>query len=254
VAATHLISNRWRSLGRVCLLGLAASLALSCGDHTDNITVQPLPTAPNEPPTIVDQGPDWDSTPIDLSVQRPPQPYVIAADPNGAGDLATAVLTIDSAIIHRIVVRPDSVLPAPYCDDIAWTDSTDITSLLPASFSKVVEDCPMSRSATSFSYFYYAGFGWTPYSETCLAFPPIATASPYFGPPVKSCGPSYPLLRFGIYPPGVPSAIDVNVTFLDVEYRDIHATVYDGRGLKATATFPPLRLIYRAYGEKRSPP
>ncbi len=109
----------------------------------------------------------------------------------------------------------------------------------------------MARNGSSFS---YSGFSWSPYSETCRAFPAIATASPYFGLPIHQCVAQYPLTRFGFYPPGVPTAVDANVTFLDVEYRGIHVTVYDGAGLTATATFPSLRLVYRAYGEKPSPP
>ena len=253
MAAARPVTNRLPSWGRVSLLGLMACLALSCGDKTENFTLEPnVSTEPNEPPSIVAQGPAWGSAAIDLDVQPPPAPFVVVADPNGAADIALGLFHIDSAVIHRIVVRPDSVLPGSYCNDIAWTDSVDITSLLPATFTPVVESCPMARNGTMFT---FSDFGWTPYgSAGCAAFPAIGSASPYFGKPVKECGASYPLARFGIYPPGVPSAIDVNVTFLDVEYRGIHVTIYDGAGHQATTTFPSLRLIYRAYREKRSPP
>jgi hypothetical protein len=253
MAANRFTSVRRRVWVRLLLLGLISSLALSCGDKTENFTLEPnVATPANEPPTIVTQGPAWGAAAIDLDVQPPPTPYVVVADPNGVGDIALALFSIDSAVIHRIVVRPDSVLPGGYCDDITWSDSLDITPLLPAAFTPIIESCPMGRNGTLFS---FSEFGWTPYaSGGCTAFPAIAAASPYFGRPVKSCGAQYPLSRFGIYPPGVPAAIDVNLTFLDVEYRGIHVTVYDAAGLKATTTFPPLRLVYRTYNEKRSPP
>ena len=46
----------------------------------------------------------------------------------------------------------------------------------------------------------------------------------------------------------------MNVTFVDVEFQGLRVTVYDGAGHTATATYPPLRLVYRAYGEKPNPP
>ena len=238
---------RW--IRRHLALGLVAALSLSsasCSEKAEIVRVEP---ASNLPPTIVALGPTWPSTPIDLNVQAAPQPYVIVGDPNGLADIALAVFTVDAAILRRVVVRPDSVLPDPYCTAMTWSDSINITNLLPATLKTGVDNCLMYRNGSSFTFMGFGGY----YYDACRAFPLIATASPYFGVPTRPCGPQS-LSRFGVYPPAIPSAVDVNVTFVDVEFQGLHVTVYDGAGHTATATFPPLRLIHRAYGEKPNPP
>jgi hypothetical protein len=229
-------------------MGLAVFVS-SCGDRTENFQAVTVPDV-NDPPLIVAQGPSWPSTAIDLSIQGPPSPYVIVADPDGLDDIALAVFSIQSAVLRRVIVRPDSMpYPPPSCTMVAWSDSVDITPMLPPTFAPLVERRAMDREGSMFT---YHSFSWSPYSDG-QAFPNIALASPYFGTPVNSCGPQYPLSRFGIYPPGVPAAFDVNVTFAEIEYQGISATVYDGAGHTATTSFPPLRLIYRMYGERRNP-
>jgi hypothetical protein len=242
-------TSRWiRRRPALILVAALWCLGASCSEKSEVLRVEPVA---NEPPTIVAQGPTWPATPIDLNVQAAPRPYVIVGDPNGLGDIALAVFTVDAAVLRRIVVRPDSVLPDPYCNLVTWSDSINITSLLPATLSTGVENCLMFRNGSSFT---YTGFPYGYYFETCGAFPVFATASPYFGLPTKQCNGAFALSRFGVYPPAIPAPVDVNVTFVDIEYQGLRATVYDGAGQTATATFPPLRLIYRAYGEKSSPP
>ena len=252
MAAVRVATSRgaWRHPFPILLMGLSC-LSASCGDRTEILTVAPTLSQPPVAPVILTQGPTWSAAPIDLNLRRAPEPYVIVGDANGLDDLALAVFSIDSAILRRIIVRPDSVLPGSFCNDITWTDSLDITSLLPATFSPILENCVMYQNGSSFR---YSGFYSTPYAEPCIAFPAIATASPSFGVPTKQCGSYTALSRFGIYPPALSPARNVNVTFLDVEYRGIRVTVYDATGLTATTTFPPLRLVYRSYGEKQSPP
>src|SRR5207249_1564479 len=115
-------------------------------------------------------------------------------------DIAVALFSVDSLVMRRIIVRPDSVLPDPYCNGIMWSDSINITPLLPAAFTRVLEYCPMARTGSLFT---FSGWG-PPYSSiNCGTFPVLAAASPYFGRPIKSCGAQYTLGRFGIYPPGV---------------------------------------------------
>ena len=247
--AARLPTRRW--IRRHPALALVAALLLSSASCSEKAQiVRVVEETVNLPPTIVALGPSWPSTPIDLSVQAAPSPYVIVGDPNGLGDIALAVFTVDAAVLRRIVVRPDSLLPAePYCTAMAWSDSIDITSLLPAAVKTGVDNCLMYRNGSSFTFSGFSAY----YYDPCRAFPMIATASPFFGVPTRSCGPSS-LSRFGVYPPGVPSAVDVNVTFVDVEFQGLHVTVYDGAGHTATATFPNLRLVHRAFGEKPSPP
>ena len=245
--AARMPTSRWtRRRPALALVAALSCLSASCSEKAEIVRVEP---AANLPPTIVALGPTWPSTPIDLNVQAAPMPYVIVGDPNGLGDIALAVFTVDAAILRRIVVRPDSVLPEPYCTGMTWSDSINITSLLPATLNTGVDNCLMSRNGSSFTFTGFAGY----YYDACRAFPLIATASPYFGVPTRPCGPPS-LSRFGVYPPAIPAPVDVNVTFVDVEFQGLRVTVYDGAGHTATATYPPLRLVYRAYGEKPNPP
>jgi hypothetical protein len=248
--AARLPTSRWiRGRRALALVAALSCLSASCSDKAQIVRV--VEEDVNLPPTIVALGPTWPSTPIDLNVQAAPAPYVIVGDPNGLGDIALAVFTVDAAILRRIVVRPDSVLQDPNCAAVTWSDSIDITSLLPPTLNAGVDNCAMFRNGSLFT---FTGFGGTYYYyDPCRAFPLFTTASPHFGVPTRSCGPQT-LSRFGVYPPAVPAPVDVNVTFVDVEYQGLHVTVYDGAGHTATATFPPLRLVYRAYGEKPSPP
>jgi hypothetical protein len=247
--AARLPTSRW--IRRRPALALMAALWLSstsCSEKAQIVRV--VEETVNLPPTIVALGPTWPSTPIDLSVQAAPSPYVIVGDPNGLGDIALAVFTVDAAVLRRIVVRPETVPTDPnFCTTVTWSDSIDITNLLPATLRTGVDNCLMFRNGSSFTFSGFSAY----YYDPCRAFPLISTASPYFGVPTRPCGPGT-LSRFGVYPPAVPSALDVNVTFLDVEFQGLHVTVYDGAGHAATATFPPLRLIHRAYGEKPNPP
>jgi hypothetical protein len=229
------------------LAGLAC-LCASCGDEVVNVTSVAAPPK-NEPPRIIRQGPSWPSTPIDVALDGAPRPYVVVADPNGLEDISVVLFNVDAAIIRGIIVRPDSVLADYSCNGLKWTETLDISAWLPASLTKVVEDCPMTGER---GYFAYGFFSWNPYYPECSGFPRIDKSSPYFGVPTK-CGSGEQLLRFGIYPPAVPTVIDVNVTYLDVEYRGLRATVYDAAGESATATFPPLRLVYRSYRETSAP-
>jgi len=246
--AARMPMSRW--LRRRPALALLAALSLSSASCSEKAQiVRVVEETVNLPPTIVALGPTWPSTPIDPAVQAVPAPYVIVGDPNGLGDIALAVFTVDAAVLRRIVVRPDSVLADPFCTAVTWSDTINITNLLPATLGTGVDHCLMNRNGSSFTFTGFPGY----YYDPCRAFPMISTASPYFGVPTRPCGPGT-LSRFGVYPPAVPSAVDVNVTFVDVEYQGLHVTVYDGAGHTATATFPPLRLIYRAYGEKPSPP
>ena len=237
----------WKHPALVLATALSC-LSASCSEKNEVLRVE---LVPNGPPTIVAQGPTWSAAPIDLNVQAAPKPYVIVGDPNGLGDIALAVFTVDAAVIRRIVVRPDSVLPDPYCSSVTWSDSINITNLLPTTLGTGAENCLMFRSGSSFT---FLGFNYGFYYESCVAFPQFAAASQYFGVPTRQCGPSGMLSRFGVYPPAIPAPVDVNVTFVDVEYQGLRVTVYDGAGQTATTTFPPLRLVYRAYGEKPSPP
>ena len=245
-----------RTFAAACV-GLSWLLA-GCSDKITVNSPTGVQTGPNQAPRIIAQGPSWDATPIDVGRVGAPRPYVIVADDDGIGDVSGAFFVVETAIIHRFISRPDSIPGQFFCTFVAYTDTVGIRGLVPTTYSGIVENCPMTRGPYTTNHFssnvfdQFAGYGGIP----CSALPRIELASPYFGPPVAPCGPQlYEVFsRFGIYPPAVPTAYDVSVTYLDVEYRGIRAVVYDAAGASATANFPNLRLIYMTAGERQAPP
>ena len=237
---------------RAAVSGVAfCLLALGCGDTVKVTNVQPFT---NQPPSIVERGPAYGPGPIDIARQGSPSLYVIVADPNGVSDIAETVFQIDTAIVHQMIVRQDSISP-PYCAFVTYnpSDTVDILPLFEPTFTNVAH-CLMSQERTFFNIAPFPsnpGFGYG-----CNAFPPIRTASSSFGPPLVGCVASEVdrLVSFGIYPPAASPPIEVSVTYLDVEYRGISATVYDASGVTATTRWPNLRLIYTTEKERTVAP
>ena len=238
-------------------VGLAWLMA-GCSDKITVNSPTNIQPGPNRSPRIIAQGPAWDADPIDVGRAGAPRPYVIVADDDGIDDVSGAFFAVETAIIHRFISRPDSIPGGFYCTFVAYTDTVDLRALVPTTFMGVVENCPMTHGPYAADHFstnvfdQFAGYGGAP----CSALPRIDLASPYFGTPVAPCGPQlYEVFsRFGIYPPAVPTAYDVSVTYLDVEYRGLRAVVYDAAGASATASFPNLRVIYMTNGERLAPP
>ena len=227
-------------------------LAAGCGDTVKVTSVQPFT---NQPPTIIAQGPDYGAGPIDIGRQGAPSPYIIVADPNGISDIAETVFKIDTVIVRQMIARRDSISP-PYCAFVTYnpSDTIDVLPLLPPTFTDVVQ-CLMSQQRTFFSidpFPVFPGFSFA----GCSAFPSIRSASASFGPALVGCVSSDAdrLVTFGVYPPAVSPPIEISVTYLDLEYRGISATVYDASGATATARWPNLRLLYTTERERTVAP
>ncbi len=215
-------------------------LTLGCGDTVKVTNVLPFT---NQPPTIVAQGPAYGPGPIDIGRQGAPAPYIIVADPNGVSDIAETFFKIDTAIVHGMIAR--------HCAFVTYnpSDTIDVLPLIPPTFTDVVL-CVMPQQRTLFSIDPFPLFPGFAYG--CSAFPPIRTASASFGPPLVGCvsNDNDRLVSFGVYPPAVSSPIDISITYLDVEYRGISATVYDASGATAVARWPNLRIIYTTEKER----
>jgi len=247
-------SKLWRGLWAA--VGLAFPLCFAgCGDKVQVTSVQPFV---NHPPTIVAQGPVWDSTPIDVAHSGFPAPYIIVGDANGISDIAEAFFDVDTAIVHRIIARPDSISP-PFCSFVTYNplDTVDIIRLIQPTFVGVLKNGLMSRGSGTFFavqpfFINPEGFG----ESSVSAFPPLAAASSSFGPALVGCVSDNrdALMTFTVNPPAAPSPTEISITYVDVEYRGLRATIYDASGTKATALWPPLRLIYTTDRERAALP
>jgi hypothetical protein len=229
-------------------------IVVGCSDdvHVDSVLRPPE----NRPPTIVTTGPDAPSGPVEvLPYGRTPAPYVLVADPDGLDDISVVFITVDSAVVRRVIARSDTMLPNQFCRQVNYAamDTFPIDAYIP-SFYPGPSECLMRR--TQGGYYTSDCFNVSnPYAE-CLAFPSIQTASPYFlqGQISGICYIDGGILSFQIAPPAVPSNRNLYVTAIDVEYSGISVTVYDGAGASVSAKLPGLRIIYTTAPEKTAAP
>ncbi len=246
--------NHWMTLGTLVAL---SSIAIGCSD-TNKIQVDSvLRPLDNRPPTIVATGPVFPSGPVEvISGSSAPVPYVLVADPVGLDDISVVLFTVDSVVVHRVIARTDTVLPGEFCRRVSYAplDTFPLEPYIP-SFYRGPVNCLMSpaqggyyRSASFAPLQFYTG-------SECPAFPRFDTASSFFIPgSISGCYYDGGLLSFQIVPPAVLSTRNLFITYADVEYSAISATVYDGAGASATAKFPKLRLIYTTIDERGAAP
>lgn len=255
--------NYQATINRLFILILGAILVVgfaSCDDAEETIVVNSiLEEAPNSPPRIILQGPDYASGSLELiAFDTPPEFFVLVADADGLEDISTVFFGIDSLIVYDVIVRPDSSSSASNrCDhapSYANPDTINIMPLIPSVFPGV-KNIPMEPLLGS----YYmspplcrtrSGFEQFP----CPTFPNISEASSTFSRPSKCVGFGIDYFHFVINPPAPDTAIDVFVTYVDVEYAGISVTVYDAAGASATTTFPNLRIVYTTEQEKLNAP
>jgi hypothetical protein len=222
------------------------SVLASCGDDVKVTNVLPVI---NQPPRILAQGPSYPSTIIDSRTAGDPRLFIVVADANGLEDISAVLFSVDTAIVTSATIRRDSLVAGfPTCA-YSSVDTVDISSLHPSVFSHTMENEQMAGAGGVYSiYAFRAPFDGEFFGPS--AFPRIDLTNASFGLPLARCHQvGISLLRFGVYPPAVPVAIEVSVTRMTVEYRGIHATVYDAAGASASTSFPPLRLLYGALVE-----
>jgi hypothetical protein len=236
-----------RKIGFWWSVVLLVLVLASCGDDVKVTNVLPVI---NEPPRILAQGPSYPSTVIDTRTAGDPRLFVVVADPNGLEDISAVLFSVDTAIVTSATIRLDSLVAGfPTCA-YSSVDTVDISSLHPSTYSHTMENELMDHAGGVYSMYPFTA----PFDGEFLfgpsAFPRIDLANASFGIPLARCHQvGMSLLRFGVYPPAVPVAIEVSLTRMDVEYRGIHATVYDAAGASASTSFPPLRLVHAALVE-----
>ena len=229
--------------------GLVLAIGFIIGGCDDeNITVVTVPTE-NRPPRIIAQGPDFPAGGVDVEfVHGGPDLYVLVADPDGLDDISAVFLNVGSVTVHRVIARPDS---GDSCAEPSYAanDTFNIGTLIPSTFPGLV-NFPMGLQAGGI----YTTPNFCLLSFDCPAAPRIDRANASFGRSVRGCATGSFILWFGVYPPAVPSPSDIFITYLDVEYTGITATVYDAAGLSAATSFPNLRLIHATEEERRVAP
>ncbi|MBI3004215.1 MAG: hypothetical protein HYY49_02220 [Ignavibacteriales bacterium] len=178
-----------------------------------------------------------------------PQPWVIAADPDGADDIVAVVLRISSISIVSLIVRPDDASQECSRPFYASMDTIDVLPYLKKRTFNILNQ-PLQRG--------YNG-AYTAYlSYSSLSEGGISNHADVFGQFVKFCRWGYDYLymveQFGLYPPALSSPRDVYVTYAEFFISGISMTVYDQSGATATVTFPDFYGIFTNTTEDQTPP
>jgi len=176
---------------------------------------------------------------------------VVAGDPDGLDDIAAVVIECDSAVVYRIIARPSAVGSSGCLTSVyAANDTVPITALIPRAlpgFARV----PMDRVEGGL----YRAAPICSSSVRCPCTPCLQAANPSLGPiQWSSCIFANSVDFLAILPPAVPSPVNVFITYLDVEFRGIRATVYDAAGETAARRFANVRMIYTTPEERSVAP
>ena len=226
--------------------------AFGCGDDDEEITITSvLEQSTNTPPTIVDQGPDFEGQTFQAIKLRygygpsGPKLWVLVGDADGVDDISSVVISVDSVLVHSTIVRPDTVTNPSHCATLDYADpdtldlNETIATVYPGVVSVPMEQIQGGRFETVWNYgeggdfFGYRGAvrpDFTSYFETLQS--------------TSRCTNGTYLEVFAIVPPLSDPGMIGFLTRADVEYRGIAVTAYDAIGESATATFADLRIVY----------
>lgn len=226
----------WTTLA---VLVLCASPAC---DKQNKIVVQNiLPAETNQPPVVVDFGPDMPANGFEQNSYFPSgiDLWVLAGDPNGLDDISLVAMDMDSVRIVRYIVRPDTSSSSCIQYGYAPGDTVAMAAILsvPATFPGV-KFRPLTRVQGGL--FEASGLGGE------FGLPNLIDASPVLERWNGGCGGDYAVIGpFYVNPPAVPVRREASVSYLVLEYYGVKVTVYDVVGASASATYPTLRLTLK---------
>lgn len=231
----------------VCRSGIAVGLFVALGfsvacDEADDIVVNVDPN--NEPPTIVLQGPEFSSAPIEVVGASAPTPWVLVGDTNGLDDISAVLLDVQTIRIHGLILRPVDLSSG--CARLEYVPNGNIET---SAWLPFPADAGQVKSV---SLRHDQGGIYRVNSLSPLR---LYEALPMFGRP-SGCatGPPGWLDWFVLLPPAASEPTDVFLTYIDQEFIGVTVTVYDSSGASAKATFPNLRVVFTTSEEKSVAP
>ena len=203
----------------------------------ENITL--IQGLENRPPRIILSGYDYEATrtirPMEGSFYGP---WVLPADPDGKDDIAAVVLKLSNSVLISVIVRPDDSSQSCRRPFYAHMDTINILPYLWRDTFSVTDPLWRRDDDTYFSY-----LGYDLLSEGGLE-----NHGDVFGKEIKSCyfgsNGGYMYEDFGLYPPALPQARDVFVTYAEFLVTGVSVTVYDQSGDSASVAFPDFRVIF----------
>lgn len=233
------------------LSGLVLS-GIAC-ESEDKIVVQNvLEEKPNQAPLIVKQGPGLPPGGFEVVSYYEPRAvdlWVLVGDPDGLNDISLVAVDVDSVVLLRFLVRPDT--STSFCTQFSYAPNDTIPTgailPVPAAFPGVHLRALRKSQGGLYS---TEGFG-----SLAFGFPDIVGRSNLLEPWSGGCG-GGPSVLGPIYvlPPATASRRTAIVTYVDVEYHGISVTVYDDFGASVSTSFPDWRVVYTTVEEKASAP
>lgn len=212
---------------------------LGCRDTT---IVANQPVA-NRPPSILY------ADALSADIFGPPRFELIAGDPDGLDDIAAVFLDVDSIEVLRVIARPSTVHTSGCLTSVyAPNDTIPITAFVPRrsrGLGRVVMEHVnggLFRAAPICSSSVHCSCG------PCLRTPPLGHIA------WSGCLFANSVDYLTISPPAVSSPVNVFVTYLDVEYQGVRATVYDVSGEFTSRTLPDIRVVYTTPEERTVEP
>jgi len=230
----------FRSLAVPVLLSFA--LVLPGCDDEDKIVVENQPPT-NNPPLIVQYGPESPVESIARFGVDGVDLWVLAGDPDGLDDISVATLHIDSIQLNRFIARPD--MSNGGCLQFGYVDTVDTAPLLavPAMFPGI-DFLAMKRDQGGL--FTADGLG------SNYGYINLVEASPVLEQLGGYCGGGFNSVQgpMRAIPPGVPQPTIIIVTYMDVVYNGLKFTVYDKVGASAVATVSAFHVVFTTPEER----
>ncbi len=238
-------------LGSIATI-LLVVLAVGC-DKEDKIVVENFPPSQeNRPPLIVTYSPTFPSGGIEITTLSPRgvDLQVLVGDPDGLDDISAVTLDIDSVIVKRIILRPDTSSSGCLRFSYFPTDTVETQLILP--LPTTFPGIKLKQLAKSSSGLYVAstfggsGFGFPYILDEATN---LVNLGGYCGSGSVGFGGPWMAL-----PPAVPTETEVVLTYLDAEYIGGRVTVWDKVGANAVLQLPNLEIVYTTLEEKNAAP
>ena len=225
-------------------------LSVAC-DKEDKITVENFIQEPaNQPPVIVNQGPDLPPGGFQAIDMNSPDLYVLVGDPNGLDDISLVTVDVESVELVRFRLRPN--VRTDGCVDFGFapaeTLSTELILSTPHSFPGLEFEPLTKVQGGLYRAQAFGSFGY--------GFPDLLGEASNVVSMGGGCGSFSDGILFPwiVMPPAAPSDTAAVVSLAEVRYIGVSVTVYDKVGASATTTFPDWHVTFLSREEEETLP
>lgn len=233
-------------------IAIFAVLLAGCSKEDKIIVENNFPPDVNDPPVIVTYSPTFPAGGIKqvssgvngITLQ------VVVGDPDGLDDISAVTIGVESVVLRRFLLRPDTSATSCTSYSFAPNDTVPTSDILsvPASFPGFTFQ-PLKK---------IEGGLWTlnEFGSYGLGFPDILNAAANLTSWNGGCGSYSSGIAWPYYvePPVIPTRRAAVLSYAEVDYRGILVKVYDKIGASAELALPDLKLTFLSSEEEKSAP